>query len=148
MSTRSSMGTRAVLVACLIALSACTCAPPMRLEGPQPVNIQVVWKPATSGIFVFPNSARLGEGRDYPVWVLVGAPEDADLFIEFKDGSPLEDDPPAASSKGPSREAGKGHVVKKGKPKKGTAGKAYKYEVIVKIGNESHRLDPFIEVDR
>jgi hypothetical protein len=148
MSTRSSMYARAGLVACLITLSSCTCAPPRLLEGTQPVNIQVVWKASTSGIFVFPNSAHLGEGRDYPVWVLIGAPEDAELFIEFKGGSPLEDDSPAASLKGTAREAGKGHVVKKGKPKKGTAGKAYKYDVIVKIGNEIHRLDPYIEVDR
>jgi hypothetical protein len=113
------------------------------------VNILVVWKAPTSEIFVFPNNAHLKEGRDYPVWVLVGAPDDAELSVDFKGDSPVEDNPPTLNAKAFAREAGKGHVVKKGKPKKDTGGKPpFKYEVTVKIGNEFHRLDPYIEVDR
>lgn len=150
MFMRSSLCARAGLVACLITLSSCAGNPaPKRLEGLQPVNILVVWKASTSEIFVFPHHAHIKDGHHYPVWVLVGAPDEADLSIEFKDGSPVEDDSPTVKAKAPAREAGKGHVVKKGKPKKDTAGKPpYKYEVTVKIGNEVHRLDPYIEVDR
>ena len=150
MSTRSSIYARAGLVACLIALSSCAGGPnPKLLDEPQPVNILVVWKASTSDIYVFPNNAHLKEGRDYPVWVLVGAPDDAELSIEFKGGSPVEDNPPTVNAKALTGEAGKGHVVKKGKPKKDMAGKPpFKYEVTIKIGPKSYGLDPFIEVDR
>lgn len=108
----------------------------------EPVNILVVLN--DEKLHVFPHRTHLKEGLQYPVWILIGAPDDAELFMEFKDpaDTPLEDKPPKSDKEK--------HVFKKGVPKKDTNGKSYPYKVTVKVGGDAHTyiLDPDIEVDK
>lgn len=157
--SRSSILAALSLVTCLAALAGCACWPkPFIPAGTtEPVNILVVWKATSPQIFVLPHRARLLEERQYPVWVLVGAPEGSTLRIEFKSGSPLGPVTPANETKAnlpvakvesAAMTEGPG-VVRMGAPKAGTAGKSFKYDVVVTSPDgKVARLDPNIDVDR
>ncbi len=150
MTVRTSIAALGV-AALLFSLSACTCSQvkvASNIKVPEPVNVLVVFR--SPDIFVFPHRVHLKEGLQFPVWVLVGAPDDAQLFIDFKDTAappPLEDNPPTAARKTSSKDKEHG-VVRKGVPKKDTGGNTYSYKVTVKIDNVAYVLDPDIEIDR
>jgi hypothetical protein len=150
MTVRTSIAALGV-AAVLFSLSACTCSDvkvASNIKDPEPVNVLVVFK--SPDIFVLPHRVHLKEGLQYPVWVLVGAPDGAQLFIDFKDTAappPLEDNPPTVSKRSASKEKEHG-VVKKGVPKKNTGGNVYAYKVTVKFDGSIYILDPDIEVDR
>ncbi len=125
--------------------TSCTkAAPPPRSARPEPVNVQVNLTP--SGIFVFPNRTHLGEGRQFPVWILTGAPDGSCLDIKFKKEDPLEPEPRDAAkvAQGPCKS-----VVRRGVPKPGTADKVYEYAVTITLPDGTRKeLDPDIEVDK
>jgi len=141
----------AALLAVLVSpILACTCACPKVVgsAGPEPVNILVTWNDAAKSIAVAPDPVRLCEGRQYPVWILADAPAGSGLGIEFKSGSPFGDGARAATAKEASAVTKeKTTTVRKGVPQPGTAGRTYKYDVVVTFRDgTSTRLDPRVEI--
>lgn len=134
------------LAASLAVLAGCSCCPKAQGElGKQlPVNVQVQLTPA--GIFVFPDRTHLGVGRQYPVWILTGAPDGSCLDVKFKKEDPLEPEPRevARAAQGPCKT-----VIRRGVPKAGTEGRVFAYDVTVTLPDRTTKsLDPEIEVDR
>lgn len=146
---------KALIVVALAAglgpLLGCTCACPdvVGAGGPEPVNVVVTWNAGEKTITVAPDPVRLCERRQFPVWVLLGAPEGSTLGIAFPGESPLEEEPRLATMKAaPAREV-RIAVVKKGVPKAGTAGKSFKYDVSILLPDGSRStLDPRVDIWR
>jgi hypothetical protein len=135
------------LAASLAVLSGCSCGakPPTTTPGPpEPVNVQV--QLTSAGIAVSPDRAHLKVGRQFPVWILTGAPDRSCLEVKFKHEDPLEPEPPA------SAKAAAGACkteIRRGVPKPGTEGRIFAYGVTVKLSDGTSKfLDPDIEVDR
>lgn len=134
------------LAASLAVVSGCSCCPKVSdtSEKQHPVNVQV--QLTSAGIFVFPDRAHLGVGRQFPVWILTGAPEGSCLGVKFKKEDPLEPEPRdvARAAEGPCKT-----VVRRGVPKPGTEGRRFAYDVTITLPDRTTKvLDPEIEVDR
>lgn len=147
---------KAVLAVAALAIAigpliGCTYACPkvVGAGGPEQVNIAVTWSAAERTISVAPDPVRLCEQRQYPVWILLGAPEGTALGIAFTGESPLEEEPKlAAMANTPSRDT-RTPIVKKGVPKAGTAGRSFKYDVSVTLPDGSRTtLDPRVDIWR
>jgi hypothetical protein len=140
----------AALAVLISPILGCTCACPKVVGsvGPEAVNIIVTWSDAAKSIAVAPDPVRLCEGRQYPVWILADAPAGTGLGIEFKGDSPFDDGARAAAAKEASAVMkAKATTVRKGVPKPGSAGKTYKYDVVVTLPDgTSTRLDPRVEI--
>ncbi len=136
-----------LLGAALLLAGCSTCPKYLSEKSPEPVNILVLSIAEPPHVVVFPDTARLCEGKQYPVWVLSGAPAGSTLEISFRgpEGSPF-----FSSEAKPSREAKLASVVKFGVAKPGTAGKRYKYNVTVRNenGETIASLDPNVEIWR
>ncbi len=130
-----------LLGAALLLAGCSTCPKYLSEKSPEPVNILVLAIAEPPHIVVFPDTARLCEGKQYPVWVLSGGRAGLRLEISFTgpEGSPF------FSSEGKSSA-----VVKYGVAKPGTAGKRYKYKVVVRNedGETVAALDPNVEIWR
>lgn len=132
------------IAAALTALPGCSCTKGVTLPTGKPGSVNVQVQLTSAGIFVFPNSTHLGEGRQFPVWILTGAPDGSCLGIKFKEADPLEPEPPEITkvTSGPCKT-----VIRRGVPKRGTAGKIYRYGVTVTLPDGTTKyLDPDIEV--
>lgn len=134
------------LAASLTLLSGCSCCPkaPDASGKPHPVNVQV--QLTSAGIFVFPDRTHLGVGRQFPVWILTGAPDGSCLGVKFKKEDPLEPEPRDVAK---PEEGRCKTVIRRGVPKPGTEGRVFAYDVTVTLPDHSTKvLDPEIEVDR
>jgi hypothetical protein len=119
--------------------------------GVEPVNITVTFDAATKTIGVAPDPAHLWEEKNYPVWILVDVPTGSKLAVDFKGGSPFAEAgsfPPGAKGVAAMAASEKsGSVVRFGPPRRGTAGKKYKYDVTLTFPDgTTARVDPDIEV--
>jgi hypothetical protein len=135
------------LAAPLAVLSGCSCCPKVSTVAagkPAPVNVLV--QLTRAGIFVFPDHTHLGVGRQFPVWVLSGAPDGSCLDVKFKKEDPLEPEPReiTKAAEGPCKT-----VIRRGVPKPGTEEKVFPYGVTVTLPDGTPiTLDPDIEIDR
>ena len=144
----------AFAAAAALALLGCQPARPPEKYAPtrvEPVNITVTFDAATKTIGVAPDPAHLWEEKSYPVWILVDVPTGSKLSIGFKGGSPFaepESFPPGAKGVAAMAASEKsGSVLRFGTPRRGTAGKKYKYDVTITFPDgTSARVDPDIEV--
>jgi hypothetical protein len=128
-----------LLGAALLLAGCSTCPKYLSEKSPEPVNILVLSIAEPPHIVVFPDTARLCEGKQYPLWVLSGAPAGATLAITFPEGSPFL-----------SSEAKAGSVVRYGVARPGTAGRRYPYTVAIRnaAGEKVATFDPNVEIWR
>ncbi len=135
-----------LLIAGLFAVGCCcTCPKYLGEKGPEPVNILVTWDVPSRQIVVFPDTAHLCEGKQFPRWAIVGAPEGTTMTISFDEGSPF-------SVPGEKRtlKMTEAKVYQLPVAAKGTAGRRYKYTVTLNVPgvNPPPSLDPYIEIWR
>jgi hypothetical protein len=130
-----------LLGAALLLAGCSTCPKYLSEKSPEPVNILVLSIPEPPHVVVFPDTARLCEGKQYPLWVLSGTPVGARLEISFTgpEGSPFF-----------SSEEKPGAIVKYGVAKPGTAGRRYPYTVTIRnaAGEKAASFDPNVEIWR
>ena len=132
-----------LLGAGLLSDGCCSTCP--KYVGPnEPVNVLVTWKEKAKELFVFPESVRLCEQKQFARWILYSGSENVKLKITFPAGtSPFASGEKAVASL-------TGTVVPSGVPRPGTAGKRYKYvvEILDDKGTVLQSIDPWVEVDR
>lgn len=133
----------AILLGAGLLSDGCCSTCPKYLGPEDRVNVLVLWE--GKELVVFPESVRLCEQKQYARWVLYPGSERVTLKIEFPDGnSPFsKGEKPAIVCSGKPCES-------PGAPRRGTAGKRYKYNVKIldDKGTVLQSIDPWVEVDR